>query len=940
MDKEGTPPGSLTIWERILRYFIGHDFFISYSHHDQLATTYAPILAGEISKRKRDVHLDQWGTDSKHEIPPELKRILRLSRVLVVIGSESGYHSLGIGQELDLFKPTKGYIIPIDLGQDINSAVWWEKLEGLQATLETNPPGSQPCPSEAVINRVLNTHSFLNGRKRRSWSIGTALVLLSIAALAVATSLQQVKKATEESARQNRIAVATAAITETIERPNPDPLKNLETMARQHFLLKKEGATSEVAVNWLRQNISRTPTLLEKWNIGTQIVAGAVNEEGREVLFISPTEATYLDLESGQKICTPLPFPANWKIKDPRSLNPNELIFDESGVCKAMSLGNGAFAYILNDPHQGGLLFFAKKGKIRLLSQCPELYDFSQMYPDFKSSILYFQLKDIHGESVLRAVNYDTGVEQFSFQTSNNASLVGAGKNGFLCIDGSKITRLSFVDGKLNKQVQELPSPLRNTTVVDKQLVDTESYIAVVSENSLLQISWRLNLPSLELKNVTLKTRLLGSQSSQKSRENALYNVIGKSKRNLSSSDSIRFKISGNSIQVTKGFAYEDESIATIFGNSDFVSAAVVKDKGINSGTESSHKGDFNAISWESDGTISLFGYDPFPEVIRWWSDFSNNRAYLSPDGHKVVVISHAGDDVLHGYSLDDSNNCKELFKIEPVTGSDDVFLTDSYLVLCRSRGERFEVFDLSGKKVNSFLVRKGKENGSLNFIKILDSGDLAGLQITSKGTSTSLFAVRISDWQTKLPKFEHVQLSENDSYRYEIAFDLNGSQAGFIDSDPRLNLITQSPSGPKIVKSNPIQDLSIDARILKFDTFSGLWLLAANNKIRFFNSEARLESKLAIELPTASRIVDLYLVGSKIGIQCENGTFLLFDRKRNQFVSKFSVSGGSRAMLGGLTSESLLVVPSSGENKLYDLRQKALDKSVKDRLTSYGISL
>jgi hypothetical protein len=95
----------------IFKFLLGDDIFISYSRAD--GATYAAGLANELTKLKFSCKLDQWGTESGAEMPESLKKSLKRSAVLVLVGTEGAAKSRHVGSEIEEFKKIGRMVIPI-----------------------------------------------------------------------------------------------------------------------------------------------------------------------------------------------------------------------------------------------------------------------------------------------------------------------------------------------------------------------------------------------------------------------------------------------------------------------------------------------------------------------------------------------------------------------------------------------------------------------------------------------------------------------------------------------------------------------------------------------------------------------------------------------------------------------------------------------------------
>lgn len=232
----------------IFKFLLGDDIFISYSRAD--GATYAAGLANELTKLRFSCKLDQWGTESGAEMPESLKKSLKRSAVLVLVGTEGAAKSRHVGSEIEEFKRTGRVIVPVIFDgtllkngltckdgelvrlqeNSISSpaaveAIWAGEIEGLPISADKPESLKTGDAADEIVSRIEKTFTFSRKDERlRKTSLATAiLLLLLIAASAVAFGTAVVKG--EEAAKKTAEAVTATAAAEEAKKNAEDQQK-------------------------------------------------------------------------------------------------------------------------------------------------------------------------------------------------------------------------------------------------------------------------------------------------------------------------------------------------------------------------------------------------------------------------------------------------------------------------------------------------------------------------------------------------------------------------------------------------------------------------------------------------------------------------------------------------------------------------------------------
>jgi WD40 repeat protein len=201
MLRQGQALARESIGARARRFLRGNDVFISYARADSAA--YALALASELTKRKLQCYLDQWGTPPG-QLSPEVLGQLERSSMLVVIGSEAAGISPNVAAEVERFLKTRRPVVPINVAGVLEQARWFELIRGISLTFETRDAFLAGHPSDGVATRIENAEGFTRRNKqlrRTFWatvaSIGVILGIGGVAVVRGRRDLTRARKATE-----------------------------------------------------------------------------------------------------------------------------------------------------------------------------------------------------------------------------------------------------------------------------------------------------------------------------------------------------------------------------------------------------------------------------------------------------------------------------------------------------------------------------------------------------------------------------------------------------------------------------------------------------------------------------------------------------------------------------------------------------------------------
>jgi WD40 repeat protein len=263
------------VTERVVRFFRGDDVFISYARRD--GVRYATGLARELTRRKLACRVDFWETVPGVEIPHALRRAIRRSGLLAVVGSPGACVSRQVAAEIEEFLPTRRNLVPIAVGESIERAIWFSMIDGLTVEQEPEPGALETgAPAESVVKRIEDSCDFVrrNTRLRRTFAATLAGTMVLVTGASVWSTLSFIRATqAEDRARNAEARVATAEgrvknATETAalqERLASARQISLELDARRTEIGYTRAADVPTAVQALRQLLS----------LGQQVEAGA-----------------------------------------------------------------------------------------------------------------------------------------------------------------------------------------------------------------------------------------------------------------------------------------------------------------------------------------------------------------------------------------------------------------------------------------------------------------------------------------------------------------------------------------------------------------------------------------------------------------------------------------------------------------------------------------
>jgi len=171
----------------VVRFLLGGDLFVSYARAD--GSAYALALANALSDRGFVCYVDQWGSPPDKDVPARVRRILRRSSALVVVGSEEAAASKNVNTEVSDFRKTGRSILVIDVDDKVGTAIWAELVRGVARIGETKEGLEGGKPPGSVVQRIESAARFTRRSERqRRLLIGSTALFALIVTIGIAAS--------------------------------------------------------------------------------------------------------------------------------------------------------------------------------------------------------------------------------------------------------------------------------------------------------------------------------------------------------------------------------------------------------------------------------------------------------------------------------------------------------------------------------------------------------------------------------------------------------------------------------------------------------------------------------------------------------------------------------------------------------------------------------
>jgi WD40 repeat protein len=186
------------LFRRLFKFLFRYDVFISYARRD--GKGYALKLKEQLTRLDFSCFLDYDELPAGNSLNRTLKRAIKKSAAIILIGTEGALKSHYVNLEVGEFAATGRAIIPIDFEGTLTNAPWPViKERDLVWVDETKDALAKNTPSPPVADAVDKLFKYTRRNVRvRGQVIATAALFLLGAAIAVVVIRQQVAVATEQ----------------------------------------------------------------------------------------------------------------------------------------------------------------------------------------------------------------------------------------------------------------------------------------------------------------------------------------------------------------------------------------------------------------------------------------------------------------------------------------------------------------------------------------------------------------------------------------------------------------------------------------------------------------------------------------------------------------------------------------------------------------------
>lgn len=197
------------LFRHLFKFLFRYDIFISYARRD--GKGYALKLRDQLTRLDFSCFLDYDELPAGNSLNKTLRRALRRSAAVVLVGTEGALKSRYVELEVGEFARTGRALIPIDFEGTLASAPWdLIRERDLVWIDETRDALSKSAPSPQVADQIDKLFKYTRRNVRvRAQVIATAALFLLGAAVSVLLIQQQVRaaRAANEAAReQQRVA--------------------------------------------------------------------------------------------------------------------------------------------------------------------------------------------------------------------------------------------------------------------------------------------------------------------------------------------------------------------------------------------------------------------------------------------------------------------------------------------------------------------------------------------------------------------------------------------------------------------------------------------------------------------------------------------------------------------------------------------------------------
>jgi WD40 repeat protein len=255
-------PGSARRLARTLRpsnlidFIFGYDVFISYARRD--GQSYVIELSNELGKLGYRCFVDVSELPPGDQLGPALRRALRKSSALLVVGSAGALESRYMPQEISTFVELRpdAPIVPISIGNTLDSADPATALRvslGDRVWITEEPAALADAPGDRVRTELLRAFSFTRRdtwRLRITSAVALVMVILVLVAFGLLVVAQRARLAAE---RQVRISEVQRLAAQSAQALDDFPQRSLLLAVEAALQTQEESSIAQIP--WAEQTL-------------------------------------------------------------------------------------------------------------------------------------------------------------------------------------------------------------------------------------------------------------------------------------------------------------------------------------------------------------------------------------------------------------------------------------------------------------------------------------------------------------------------------------------------------------------------------------------------------------------------------------------------------------------------------------------------------------
>jgi outer membrane protein OmpA-like peptidoglycan-associated protein len=234
--------------EKITRYFLGADVFISYARSDSYR--YAGNLAAQLASRGLRPYVDQNGTPPGSQVPKRILKAASRSSVLVALISPSAFNSRAVKEEIAAFPHDIRPVIPVlfsttpATAQQITQAAFFKMIEGMAIAPESLDNLHTGKPATDLLERITNAvgNHRQNLRLKRAGIVTSLIVLVGFILLGV--TMHRLNAASKDLIEQmgnlTKTKTQLSAVEDQLAAKSVDLRKLEDQITAQRALVEKE----------------------------------------------------------------------------------------------------------------------------------------------------------------------------------------------------------------------------------------------------------------------------------------------------------------------------------------------------------------------------------------------------------------------------------------------------------------------------------------------------------------------------------------------------------------------------------------------------------------------------------------------------------------------------------------------------------------------------